>query len=48
MEKEDLDYYKKIDPTHQPSYNKLERVLLIVATTIAIIMVLALAYFYIL
>lgn len=46
--KEELSYYEKIDPTRQPSYNKFERVLLIIATTIAALMVAALAYFYIL
>lgn len=48
MAKKELSYYEKIDPTRQRSYNMVERVLMIIATAIAAVMVLALAYFYLL
>jgi hypothetical protein len=48
MAKKELDYYEKIDPTRQRSYNMAERVLMIIATIIACGMIAALAYFYIL
>lgn len=47
MAKKELSYYEKIDPTRQRSYNIVERVLLIIATAVAALMVLALAFFYI-
>ena len=46
MAKKELSYYEKIDPTRQRSYNIVERVLLIIATAVAAVMVLALAFFY--
>ncbi len=46
MAKKELSYYEKIDPTRQRSYNIVERVLLIIATAVATLMVLALAFFY--
>ena len=46
MAKKELSYYEKIDPTRQRSYNMVERVLMIIATAVAAVMVLALAYFY--
>ncbi|MBR5060751.1 MAG: hypothetical protein IKX24_01255 [Prevotella sp.] len=46
MAKKELSYYEKIDPTRQRSYNMAERVLMIIATAVAAVMVLALAYFY--
>ena len=48
MAKKELSYYEKIDPTRQRSYNMIERVLMIIATIIAVGMIAALAYFYIL
>jgi hypothetical protein len=48
MAKKELSYYEKIDPTRQRSYNMVERVLMIIATAVAAVMVLALAYFYLL
>ncbi|MBQ6062955.1 MAG: hypothetical protein IJK87_04895 [Prevotella sp.] len=47
MAKKELSYYEKIDPTRQRSYNMFERVLMIIATAVAAVMLLALAYFYI-
>ncbi|MBO4315662.1 MAG: hypothetical protein J5867_06860 [Prevotella sp.] len=46
MAKKELSYYEKIYPTRQRSYNMVERVLMIIATAVAAVMVLALAYFY--
>ena len=48
MAKKEPSYYEKIDPTRQRSYNMTERVLMIIATVIAVGMVAVLTYLYVL